>query len=690
VRNFTAPSAHSTVRIDRDPLPRRIQKLRALYDKSKAQDIVLATREMYKHIERYYTLELFELLNELARDNLFFIEQLPDVPTRSLTSFEVKELETDLQGLTLRLTNENTIRGFFLEGIERIAELLASIEPDDTPSLYTIPLYSLCDTRVLTECLLQLFLKDFAPDSIRALAFTNTMKQLFSNLCAVSKITEHEVPKYPHKLINPTDSDFTPEECIRRYLSNTPFVGYLSRNCAFSIPDRFLPEHRLVVASTGTGKSQLIQADVYHYLQRENRPSIVIIDSMGRMLPKFERLNIWKDDLIIIDPTDINPPALSIFAQPKRIKSYDANTQATILSDTIKLFRFLFGALDVDLSGRQSIFFSFVMRLILSIPDASLSHLFRLLQEEPKTAQASEFWPYIERMDEQSRLFFEDRFFKKGFNSETKGLLSDRIHGITSIPAFARMLTAKENKLDLFEAINSGKTILVNTAKTFLGDAFPIFGRYFIASTLGAAFQRVALPEPYPLTLLYVDEASEYMQDKTLADLFTKARQFNLGALVAYQSLSQLGDLRSDILTNTSTKLISGIEPKEADGIDESLRTSKAFLLSLQKNDKGSEFACYVKGYTPSAVRLTIPFGVIEDAPQMTKEAHKALRQRNRERYGTSSSANVSRENSLSQTHEAPAKKAPNEVPPLHSTSVSTTPPPAPNPATDPHAGIDD
>ena len=101
------------LRIDRDPLPRRIEKLRALYEKSKAKDIVLATREMYKHIERYYTLELFELLNELARDNLFFIEQLPDFPIRSLTSFEVRELDTDLQGLTLRLTNEDQDKGVF-------------------------------------------------------------------------------------------------------------------------------------------------------------------------------------------------------------------------------------------------------------------------------------------------------------------------------------------------------------------------------------------------------------------------------------------------------------------------------------------------------------------------------------------------------------------------------------------------
>lgn len=109
-----------------------------------------------------------------------------------------------------------------------------------------------------------------------------------------------------------------------------------------------------------------------------------------------------------------------------------------------------------------------------------------------------------------------------------------------------------------------------------------------------------------------------------------------------------------------------------------------------------SEFGCFIKNHTPNAVRLTIPFGLIEDAPKMSPEEHKALRQRNRERYGTSSSANVNHENSLSQTHEAPAKKPSNEVSRPHPTSVSATPPQAqqqkarPNPATDPHAGIDD
>ena len=152
-------------------------------------------------------------------------------------------------------------------------------------------------------------------------------------------------------------------------------------------------------------------------------------------------------------------------------------------------------------------------------------------------------WPYIERMDHAARSFFATRFSSKGYTLETKAALADRLYGIVSIPAFSRMLTAKENKLDLFNAINSGKTILVNTAKTFLGDASPIFGRYFIASTLGAAFERMTIPEPYPLTLLYIDEAREYMSGTDHPRPLHSGQKFNLSTIVAYQSLSQLEKL---------------------------------------------------------------------------------------------------------------------------------------------------
>ena len=70
------------------------------------------------------------------------------------------------------------------------------------------------------------------------------------------------------------------------------------------------------------------------------------------------------------------------------------------------------------------------------------------------------------------------------------------------------------------------------------------------------------------------------------------------------------------MLANTTTKMVAGLEPNEAGDMAASMRTTKDFLLSLRKHDKYTEFGCFIKNYTPTAVRLSIPFGVIENAPK--------------------------------------------------------------------------
>ena len=450
----------------------------------------------------------------------------------------------------------------------------------------------------------------------------------------------------------------------------------------------------LVVAGTGSGKTQFIQSDIYTQLQKTERPGIVVIDSQGQMLPKLERLDLWRDDLIIIDPEDAIPPALNMFALPERIKHYNRNIQEQIETKTIELFGFLFAALDQTLTGRQATFFSFITRLVLSIPGASIRTLREVLEEEvpEKKPQQSKFWPYVDKLDEDAKAFFTQQFYQKGYNTETRRGIVNRLYGVLRVPAFNRMFTASANRLDLFAELNRGRTVLINTSKSLLGqDASSVFGRFAIAQTLGAVFQRVAIKPPYRPALIYIDEAADYFQDETLANLFAQARKFELGALIAFQNLDQLpAGLRPVVVANTTTKLVSGLSDKDARAISSDMRTNADFLMSMQKKEHGSEWGCFIKTYTPKAIRLFSPFGVIEDADKMSEEEHRTLRQRNRERYGTSSSANVSQENSLSQTHEAPAKKASNEVSRPHPTSVNTTPPPTPNPATDPHAGIDD
>jgi predicted ABC-type transport system involved in lysophospholipase L1 biosynthesis ATPase subunit len=101
------------------------------------------------------------------------------------------------------------------------------------------------------------------------------------------------------------------------------------------------------------------------------------------------------------------------------------------------------------------------------------------------------------------------------------------------------MFSATENKLDMFEAMQSGKVVLVNTSKSLLkSDASALFGRYMIALVIRAVYERVATADRHPAFLI-VDEASEYFDDN-IQTLLEQARKFNVGLVLAHQHLDQL------------------------------------------------------------------------------------------------------------------------------------------------------
>ena len=179
--------------------------------------------------------------------------------------------------------------------------------------------------------------------------------------------------------------------------------------------------------------------------------------------------------------------------------------------------------------------------------------------------------------------------------------------------------------------------------------------------------------------------------DSATETILSELRKFGCGLVAATQFLDQIPEtVKSAIYANTAIKMAGPVSHSDAVSLGREMYCDASFIRSCRMKDREyAEFAVYTKQLN-KAVKLKIPFGVIEDAPMMTMEEHEALRQRNRERYGTSGSVTGNQESTLSQTHEAPAKKASNEVSRPHPARVSTTPPPAPTPAADPHAGIDD
>jgi hypothetical protein len=195
------------------------------------------------------------------------------------------------------------------------------------------------------------------------------------------------------------------------------------------------------------------------------------------------------------------------------------------------------------------------------------------------------------------------------------------------------MFSSPRNRLDMFDAVQTGKVVLVNTSKALLkSDASALFGRYMIALAIKAAFERVATHDRRP-AFLVIDEAAEYF-DENIETLLSQARKFNLGVVIAHQHLDQLSTgLRSSVAANTSIKLAGGVSDKDARALAPDMRTSAEFITSMRKHARSTEFASYVRNYTASAVRLTIPFGTLEAAPKMSSDEHSQLIARNRKHH---------------------------------------------------------
>ncbi|HZL20090.1 MAG TPA: DUF87 domain-containing protein [Polyangia bacterium] len=461
-------------------------------------------------------------------------------------------------------------------------------------------------------------------------------------LVASGYAPDDDRPDRSYKMIAPKDQkDRSAAAIADLYLAGTPFRPLLDLPVPFDVPDEVRFEHCHIVGGTGHGKTQLMQRMIHADLvaaQRDLR-SVIVIDSQGDLINKLRRLalfdpaapGILADRLVIIDPADVEfPAALNLFDAPlDRIAGYRAVDRERVLNGVIELYETFFGSmLGAELTQKQGVIFRYLARLMVTIPAATIHTLMQLMED------GKPFKRFMDQLDGSARYFFQTEFFHPSFAATKKQILR-RLWGVLSTPAFERMFAQKSNKLDLFEAMNEGKIVLVSTAKDLLKeDGSALFGRFFIAMLKQAALERSVLaPEDRTPAFVYIDEAQEYFDD-SIETILNQARKYNVGLTLAHQTLDQLSPrLRSAILTNTSFKCAGGVSAKDARGLADELRTTPDFIESMKRRGERSEFAAWLKHSTPRAIRLTVPLGFLERQPLLTEEAFDAVMEQNRARY---------------------------------------------------------
>ena len=430
-------------------------------------------------------------------------------------------------------------------------------------------------------------------------------------------------------------------QLVDAYLAGTPFLPIFETPVPFNIPTSRLLEHCVIVAGTGHGKTQTLGAMIANHLTQKEPPALVVIDSTGALINKVQSLALFndtlKDRILIIDPEHDPLPALNMFdISNPRLQGYSASMRDSIESEIVSLFNYIFTSAQNDLTSRQGTVFSYVVRLVLSMPNSNIHTLLDILEEDPKGGYpASRYREQIETLDATARSFFKNQYFGlKSFREQIAG----RLYDLVKVGAFEKMFTTR-NRVDFYDELqNKGTIILINTSERVLkGDASTLFGRYAIARTMAAAFERAAIPEQKRRpTFLIVDEAAPYFDD-TFDKILTRVRQYKLGVCLAFQHMEQASEkLRSSIASNTSVKLAGGLGYTDSRWLARDMETTPEFLKAQHRDQhdppQWTQLACYVKNYTPSAVSVTVPFYVLENMPQMTAAEHSALSAQNADR----------------------------------------------------------
>jgi hypothetical protein len=512
---------------------------------------------------------------------------------------------------------------------------------DTTDSAYTMPLIECVPNLAEVVSLLAVF--PFETALLRR-GVLNEVRDIHAyNLLSVSGIPTHEnILEHTDKIVLPIQNrKLQGRDLVDAYLRRSPFYELFDVSIPIAIPDEVRFEHRHIIGGTGHGKTQLLQKLILADIEKakKNRRTIIVIDSQGDLIQKLSRLEVFDPDstdsiaykLVIVDPTDIERPfALNLFAPKKRLEEYSPTDRERVVNGIIELYELFFSSfLGAELTQRQGVMFKYLARLMLQIPDATLFTLIEIMEH------GSAFNGYMDRLDGAARYFFEHEFFDPSF-SATKKQIVKRLWGVLATPAFERMFLQKTASLDMFDAMQRGKIILVNTSKDVLKtEGSALLGRFFIAMVSQAALERAILPERRRVpTYLYVDEAQEYFDD-SIETILTQARKYKVGITLAHQSLDQLTPrLRSSIFANTSTKCVGGVSMKDATLLAEEMRTDPQFLTSMKRRHGVTEFALWVKHVTDHAIRMQVPLGLLERQPMLAEDAYLKLIDRNSILYG--------------------------------------------------------
>ncbi|HOD01104.1 MAG TPA: type IV secretion system DNA-binding domain-containing protein [bacterium] len=385
--------------------------------------------------------------------------------------------------------------------------------------------------------------------------------------------------------------------------------------------------HVYVIGKSGTGKSSLFVTMMAQDIA--NGEGAAILDPHGETIENvLDRIPDNRiEDVIYLDPSDTEyPVGLNL------LEIDDPSQKNLMASGLVSAIKQHF---DFSWGPRLEYLLNYCVLTLLEVPGTTMLGITRLLEDQ-------NYLNYILHFvkDPVVQKFWSEEFKQMKGNqklvTEAISPIQNKVNRFLASTTIRNILGQRKSTIDIWDAMNSGKILLMNLSKGKIGqDNANLLGALLVSRIQFYALQRAKIPnEKRRPFYLYVDEFQNFATG-SFEEILSESRKYKLGLNLTHQFTGQLPeDLLKAVYGNVGTIITFALGAPDAKELAKEFAPyfSEEDIISLER------FQVYMKlmvdGMTshPFSAKILVPW---DDEFLIKKTGNKEkVLQRSREKYG--------------------------------------------------------
>lgn len=308
--------------------------------------------------------------------------------------------------------------------------------------------------------------------------------------------------------------------------------------------------HTFIVASNGSGKSELMKYLIWQEFKHD-KTGLILIDPHGDLAEQVAKLKGKKNEKLVYVSVRLSPEHTPIFnpfdvdnSKPLEVER-QAKDMVIALGEIVDtsfseyMQRVLFPCIYLlMMRGNKTL-----SDLVDMMRDSELDNIKRIAKTLP---------------NERVRAFFEHDFQSKQFES-TKHSINSKLGNLIDETPF-RQLTTGKNTIDLKKYVNEGYKVIFDLSG-LSKDAKNAFGKMIVAQLQFLAHSRENT-EYRPSVFVYIDEFQRFVSN-SINEGLAELRKFGYHFILATQNVTQLDTATANnVLSNTNIKIVGQNDPQ--------------------------------------------------------------------------------------------------------------------------------